>query len=179
MAPPTSPTPPSPPAAEAAEAASTQPATPASELPSGPLPLSASQEAQVRALYHANVRARCGREIEQFAACARNRTVTVTWRCRAQRLAMNSCMVAHATVAEEDRAREQWLRGGREAQRRERERESERVEQRRREVIELIRTHEVKEREQEQEREKRGGDNDGGGGGPGRGGSGFWGSVRR
>jgi COX assembly protein 1 len=145
----------------------------------------------VRALYYANVRAQCGREIEQFAACALNRTITITWRCRAQRLAMNSCMVAHATAAEEDRAREEWFRG-REAQQRERERESARVEERRREVIELIRRQEEKEKERERDRErdrdterekKKGGGGVGAaadaGGGMGGGGGGFWGSVRR
>jgi COX assembly protein 1 len=147
----------------------------------------------VRALYYANVRAQCGREIEQFAACALHRTITITWRCRAQRLAMNSCMVAHATAAEEDRAREEWLRG-REARQRERARESARVEERRREVIELIRRQEEKEKERERdrerdrgaEREKKGGVGGGGGGaaadaggGIGGGGGGFWGSVRR
>src|SRR3954452_3975097 len=124
--------------------ATSQPLTSRQSNLTTPLPLSASQEAQVRALYYANVRARCAREIQQFAACALNRTITVTWMCRAQRLAMNSCMVAHATVEEEDRAREEWLRG-REERRRERERETKAVEERRREVIELIKRQEEKE----------------------------------
>jgi hypothetical protein len=102
--------------------------------------------------------------------------------CRTQRLAMNSCMVAHATVEEEDRAREEWFRS-REEKRRERERETERVEERRREVIELIKRQEEKERVRDEElRRTRRGE-----GGEGRGvgneakekGGGFWGSVRR
>jgi COX assembly protein 1 len=150
--------------------------------PITPLPLSASQEAQVRALYYANVRARCAPEIQQFAACALNRTITVTWMCRTQRLAMNSCMVAHATVEEEDRAREEWLRG-REERRRERERETEGVEERRREVIELIKRQEEKERVRDEQLRRTGKGEGGDGGGVGKEakekGGGFWGSVRR
>lgn len=44
-----------------------------------------------------------------FAACATNRTVTATWACRQQRLAMNSCMIAHASQQEQDAAREEWF----------------------------------------------------------------------
>jgi COX assembly protein 1 len=163
------------------------PATPELSIPRqpkpiNPLPLSASQEAQVRALYYANVRARCAPEIQQFAACALNRTITVTWMCRAQRLAMNSCMVAHATVEEEDRAREEWLRG-REERRRERERETENVEERRREVIELIKRQEEKERVSGEQLGRTGRGEGGDGGGVRKEakekGGGFWGSVRR
>lgn len=85
-------------------------------------------------------------------------------------------------MEEEDRAREEWLRG-REKRRRERERETEGVEERRREVIELIKRQEEKERVRDEQlrRTGRGEGEDGGGvekeakekGG------GFWGSVRR
>ena len=44
-----------------------------------------------------------------FAACAANRTISATWACRKQRLAMNSCMIAHASQKEEDAAREEWF----------------------------------------------------------------------
>lgn len=45
----------------------------------------------------------------EFAACATNRTISATWACRQQRLAMNSCMVEHATMAEQDAARAEWF----------------------------------------------------------------------
>ena len=45
----------------------------------------------------------------EFAACATNRTISATWACRKQRLAMNSCMIAHASQNEEDAAREEWF----------------------------------------------------------------------
>ena len=44
-----------------------------------------------------------------FAACALNRTVSATWHCRAQRLAMNACMITYATQEEQDAAREEWF----------------------------------------------------------------------
>jgi len=114
---------------------------------SNPLPLSSPQEASVRDLYHARVRAQCAEEIAAFAACATNRTVTATWVCRAQRLAMNGCMITHATREEEDRAREEWFRTREESVRR-REEEERKVQERRREVIELMRRQEEKEREE-------------------------------
>ena len=99
-----------------------------SPLPSrNPLPLSASQEAQVRELYYKNVRDKCGDEIrglhpvvqmtsnvcvntiQAFAKCATNRTISATWACRQQRLAMNGCMVQHATQRMQDEAREEWF----------------------------------------------------------------------
>ncbi|KAL2054192.1 hypothetical protein ABVK25_005333 [Lepraria finkii] len=75
----------------------------------GPTPLSAAQEGQVRELYYARVRRKCADEIREFAACATNRTFSATWVCRQQRLAMNSCMVAHASQKEQDAAREEWF----------------------------------------------------------------------
>ena len=99
-------------------------------LPSrNPLPLSAAQEAQVRELYYKRVRTYCADEIRgkyqlsmfprftafsniklaDFASCALNRTFSATWVCRQQRLAMNSCMVSHATQEEQDAAREEWF----------------------------------------------------------------------
>ncbi|GAD98745.1 hypothetical protein AN0795.2 [Paecilomyces variotii No. 5] len=80
-----------------------------------PVPLSAAQEQQVKELYHKRV----SQEMMQghwlthpsaeFAQCAVNRTVTATWICRQQRLAMNACMLEHAKPEEEDRAREEWF----------------------------------------------------------------------
>ncbi|KAI0809821.1 cytochrome c oxidase biogenesis protein Cmc1 like-domain-containing protein [Xylaria sp. FL0064] len=74
-----------------------------------PLPLSASQEAQVREVFNARVRAHCADEIKAFADCARGRTFSIPFSCRALSHAMNSCMQAHATPAEHDRAREDWF----------------------------------------------------------------------
>lgn len=66
-----------------------------------------------------------------FATCALNRTVSATWACRQQKLAMNACMVRYATQEEQDRAREQWFLG-REARAKAREeKERKRVEQER------------------------------------------------
>ncbi|KAM0329347.1 hypothetical protein ACHAQA_004653 [Verticillium albo-atrum] len=86
-----------------------------------PLPLSASQEAQVRDIYYARVRAACAPEIKAFAECALGRTLSIPFVCRTPHRAMNSCMVSHATQAEQDAAREEWF-----AQRLERQRERER-----------------------------------------------------
>ncbi|RHZ60478.1 hypothetical protein CDV55_101005 [Aspergillus turcosus] len=108
-----------------------------------PLPLSATQEAEVKQLYYKRVRAHCAPEIKAFAECAVNRTVTATWVCRAQRLAMNSCMVAHAKPEEEDRAREEWF-ATHEERRRAREEELARVEKRREEVIRMMREDEAR-----------------------------------
>ncbi|KAI9730361.1 MAG: hypothetical protein M1834_005871 [Cirrosporium novae-zelandiae] len=74
-----------------------------------PVPLSASQEAQVTEIYHKRVRNKCADEIRDFAACAIHRTISATWACRVERLAMNACMVRHATEAEHDAAREEWF----------------------------------------------------------------------
>jgi len=75
-----------------------------------PIPLNAAQEAQVRDIYYKNVRGYCGPEIREFATCATGRTFTIPIMCRQQRLAMNTCMNAHAGRDEEDRAREEWWR---------------------------------------------------------------------
>lgn len=89
-----------------------------------PLPLSATQEAQVREVFNARVRAHCADELKAFSDCARNRTFSTPFVCRALSHAMNSCMQAHATPAEHDRAREDWfaarLTRARERERRER-----------------------------------------------------------
>ncbi|KAL8702367.1 MAG: hypothetical protein Q9224_000014 [Gallowayella concinna] len=74
-----------------------------------PIPLSASQESQVRELYYKRVREYCTDEIRDFAACAMNRTFSATWVCRQQRLAMKNCMKSHATQEEQDAAREEWF----------------------------------------------------------------------
>ncbi len=58
---------------------------------------------------------------------------------------MNSCMIAHATRAEEDAARAQWF-SGREERRKKREEEAVAVERRREEVIDLIKKEEEKEK---------------------------------
>ncbi|KAI4867601.1 cytochrome c oxidase biogenesis protein Cmc1 like-domain-containing protein [Hypoxylon rubiginosum] len=93
-----------------------------------PLPLSASQEAQVRELFNQRVRHLCADEIKAFADCARDRTFTIPFACRDASRAMNGCMLRHATPAEHDRAREQWF-----AQRRQRAREREQKERRKHE----------------------------------------------
>ncbi|PGH35348.1 hypothetical protein GX50_01812 [[Emmonsia] crescens] len=125
----------------------TSPPTPASTTSTpninlrNPLPLSAAQEAQVRDLYYKRVRGHCAPEIKEFAACAINRTITATWVCRKQRLAMNACMVEHAKPEEEDRAREEWF-AGREERRRDRELQEKKTEERRVEVIRMMREDE-------------------------------------
>ncbi|MCJ1246958.1 hypothetical protein MMC30_004169 [Trapelia coarctata] len=104
-------------------------------LPSrNPLPLSASQEQQVRDMYYKRVRGYCADEIRghsspapnrtnpnlaadeylcnpDFASCALGRTISATWACRSQRLNMNKCMISHATQEEQDAAREEWFAG--------------------------------------------------------------------
>ncbi|KAI2641047.1 cytochrome c oxidase biogenesis protein Cmc1 like-domain-containing protein [Xylaria nigripes] len=90
-----------------------------------PLPLSATQEAQVREIFNGRVRTHCAPEIKAFADCARNRTFSVAFACHALSRAMNSCMQEHATPEELDRAREDWF-----AARMERHRERERKERR-------------------------------------------------
>ncbi|KAL2141831.1 hypothetical protein VTI28DRAFT_1867 [Corynascus sepedonium] len=86
-----------------------------------PLPLSASQEAQVRDIFYQRVRKKCAAEIKAFADCAMNRTFTAGFTCREPHRLMNSCMKAHATQEENDAAREEWF-----AQRVQRARERER-----------------------------------------------------
>ncbi|KAF1988517.1 hypothetical protein K402DRAFT_419364 [Aulographum hederae CBS 113979] len=115
---------------------STIPATPSQPqfTSRNPLPLSAGQEAQVRDLYYKRVRSKCADEIRDFAACALNRTVTAIWICRPQRLAMNTCMIAHANRDEEDRAREEWF-----AKRDERRREREEKERQKEKAMEIKR----------------------------------------
>ena len=77
---------------------------------SRPIPLTAAQEAEVRDLYYANVRSKCSDSIREFAQCAAGRTFSISWACRTQRKAMESCMNGYATREEEDRAREEWFR---------------------------------------------------------------------
>ncbi|KAH6609467.1 cytochrome c oxidase biogenesis [Trichoderma cornu-damae] len=74
-----------------------------------PLPLSASQESQVRDIYYARVRRQCAEEIKAFAACALGRTFSVSFACRAEHHAMNACMKLKATQEEQDAAREEWF----------------------------------------------------------------------
>ncbi|ODA79209.1 hypothetical protein RJ55_04802 [Drechmeria coniospora] len=74
-----------------------------------PLPLSASQESQVRDIFYARVRSRCADEIKAFAACALGRTFTVSFACREPHRVMNSCMKLHATQEEHDAARVEWF----------------------------------------------------------------------
>ena len=76
-----------------------------------------------------------------FAQCAVNRTITATWVCRDQRLAMNGCMVAHAKPEEADRAREEWFAGV-EERRRQRDEDNQKVGKRREEVIRMMREDE-------------------------------------
>ncbi|KAK1775656.1 cytochrome c oxidase biogenesis protein Cmc1 like-domain-containing protein [Copromyces sp. CBS 386.78] len=74
-----------------------------------PLPLSASQEAQVRDIFYARVRKQCTEEIKAFAECALGRTFSVPFACREPHRVMNSCMKLHANQAEQDAAREEWF----------------------------------------------------------------------
>ncbi|KAK4950823.1 hypothetical protein LTR10_010816 [Elasticomyces elasticus] len=81
-----------------------------SAVPSrNPLPLSASQEAQVKELYHKRVRTKCADEVRDFASCCTSRTFTATIMCRKQQKAMNTCMKQYATQDEQDIAREEWF----------------------------------------------------------------------
>ncbi|KAI1931847.1 hypothetical protein LOZ58_001175 [Ophidiomyces ophidiicola] len=114
-----------------------------------PTPLSALQEAEVKAIYYKRVRGHCAAEIKDFAACALNRTVTATWVCRTQRLAMNSCMVEHAKPEEEDRAREEWF-AGREERRRAREQVDRETELRRNEVVTMMKEDEDRQKAKEE-----------------------------
>lgn len=41
--------------------------------------------------------------------CAAGRTISVSWACRTERLAMNACMASYATQEEQDAAREDWF----------------------------------------------------------------------
>ncbi|CVK94407.1 uncharacterized protein FMAN_03523 [Fusarium mangiferae] len=84
-----------------------------------PLPLSASQEAQVRDIFYQKVMTT--NNPPAFAACALGRTFTVSFACRAEHRSMNSCMKLHATQSAHDEAREEWF-----ALRIERQRERER-----------------------------------------------------
>ncbi|KAK4201786.1 cytochrome c oxidase biogenesis protein Cmc1 like-domain-containing protein [Triangularia verruculosa] len=91
----------------AAAAPSEQKARP---IPSrNPLPLSASQESQVRDVFYARVRAKCGPEIKAFAECAQDRTFSSPFLCRGPLHVMNNCMKIHATPEEQDAAREEWF----------------------------------------------------------------------
>ncbi|OTA38696.1 hypothetical protein D0861_04961 [Hortaea werneckii] len=74
-----------------------------------PLPLSASQESQVRELYHKRVRNKCADEVRDFASCAMNHTFTATIMCRKEQKAMNTCMMKYANQAEMDAARAEWF----------------------------------------------------------------------
>ena len=69
-----------------------------------------------------------------FADCALGRTFTVPFACRETHRAMNGCMKAHATPAEEDAAREEWF-----AQRLERQHQREAKERRKLEQQKLLR----------------------------------------
>ncbi|KAJ5204757.1 uncharacterized protein N7498_005636 [Penicillium cinerascens] len=131
---------------------SSTPSTPRKYNLRNPLPLSAAQEQEVKKLYYKRVRSHCAPEIKAFAECAVNRTVTATWVCRQQRLAMNSCMVAHANNREEeDRAREEWF-ATYEERKRAKEEDLERVEKRREEVIRMMRADEERQRQAAQGR---------------------------
>ena len=76
-----------------------------------PLPLSASQETQVREIYHRRVRNKCANEVRDFATCCTARTFTATLFCRKQQKAMNQCMMQYATQEERDEARKEWFEG--------------------------------------------------------------------
>lgn len=82
---------------------------PGVKLPSNPTPLSAPQEQQVREIYYRNVRAKCAKEIEAFALCAKNRTFSMAWACRDSKLTMNSCLLSYQKPEEMDKARAEWF----------------------------------------------------------------------
>ncbi|KAF3491264.1 uncharacterized protein GIQ15_00781 [Arthroderma uncinatum] len=123
-----------------------------------PTPLSATQEGEVSLIIQFSAKSRGRRTTDdelqpyeigssqltlslilskEFAACAVNRTVTATWVCRKQRLAMNACMVLHAKPEVEDQAREEWF-AGREARIKAREKEARETEERRQEVLAMM-----------------------------------------
>ncbi|CAK7198549.1 hypothetical protein SEUCBS139899_001212 [Sporothrix eucalyptigena] len=84
--------------------------SPGLPMPShNPLPLSASQEAQVRDLYYERVRQQCHAEIKAFADCALGRTFSVVFKCREKNNEMNACLKSHATPHALDEAREEWF----------------------------------------------------------------------
>jgi len=66
-----------------------------------------------------------------FADCALGRTFSAPFYCRDQRLAMNTCMIAHATQTEQDAAREEWFATRLQRQREREEKEARRIEQER------------------------------------------------
>ncbi|RMD43785.1 hypothetical protein DV735_g1381, partial [Chaetothyriales sp. CBS 134920] len=124
---------------------STPPQAPSQDL-RNPLPLSSKQESEVRDIYHRKVRALCAPEIGAFAACARGRSFSLAWACKAEQLAMNSCMMLHAREKRiKDEAREEWFAGIVERRRKVKE-DLEAVEKRRQQVIDLIRKQEEKEK---------------------------------
>jgi COX assembly mitochondrial protein 1 len=110
-----------------------------------PLPLSASQETEVRNLYYKRVRDKCAHVVKDFADCARGRTISVAWHCKEQQLAMNSCMLQYANKREQDLAREEWFESLRERTRK-KEEDLRQVEERRAVVISMTRQQEEKER---------------------------------
>jgi hypothetical protein len=59
---------------------------------------------------------------KEFAECAKIHPILVSYTCRTQKSAMNTCLRAHGTLAERDRAREAWF----EAKRLKRQEEAER-----------------------------------------------------
>ncbi|KAK5121107.1 hypothetical protein LTR85_005591 [Meristemomyces frigidus] len=85
------------------------PTSPSPVLSRNPLPLSASQESQVRELYYKRVRNKCADEVRDFASCCINHTFTATIICRKQQKAMNTCMMQYANQGEHDAAREEWF----------------------------------------------------------------------
>ncbi|SPO02248.1 uncharacterized protein DNG_04921 [Cephalotrichum gorgonifer] len=88
-----------------------------------PMPLSATQEAAIRDLYHERVKRHCSDEIKAFSDCAKGRTITISFACRVPLRLMNACMKEHASQAEHDAAREEWF-----ALRQQRQKERERKE---------------------------------------------------
>ena len=66
------------------------------------------------------MRNKCADTVRDFASCATNRTFTAPFVCRAQRRAMNTCMLRFANQAEQDAARAEWF-ATRDDRRRERE----------------------------------------------------------
>ena len=83
-----------------------------------------------------------------FAACTQNRTFTMAWACRDQRLAMNSCMLRYQGQDEMDAARATWfLQAG--ERKRKKEELAEKEREARRKHAEWWNLREAEEREKE------------------------------
>jgi COX assembly protein 1 len=88
---------------------------------------------------------------KDFAACAREHMVSVNFTCRDQKLAMNSCLRKNGTMAEQDRAREEWFATRLQKKKDAAEQEAERL---RKVYAERKRIEEIEERQKQTETNK-------------------------